>query len=361
VEEDGGRGGGGGGGGGERKMQGGEYKIVDQPCLAGHVRWRLLFHCCVAHPSVMMRKAAVVRCGGYVHASSSPPPFSSSSASSSASDSDVAHVEDYYLWLRLVGLLPSPASDACAAATGAARGGRSDVKRCLGAAEDAEDAGGGRRSEGHEGGGYRDYDDGDGECQQIYNTGDVLLLLRKHSNNVSARHAPEQAANALKLRQRALSRLQQASPHMRDTETPLPNAVRALARPEQAGSCKELKEAQAQLQLLRSLSAQILRADAAAGQEAEEEAALAQRAVDLEIEGRAAEIGTEALKRVASGDPLAMQVWREWLTLSQSSPCSSAGSNMSGNGGGAGQGSAGGAASSAPHPLLSLLKGLGRS
>ena len=27
------------------------YKIVDQPCLAGHVRWRLLFHCCISHPS----------------------------------------------------------------------------------------------------------------------------------------------------------------------------------------------------------------------------------------------------------------------------------------------------------------------
>ena len=36
-------------------------------------------------------------------------------------------------------------------------------------------------------------------------------------------------------------------------------------------------------------------------------AAVARRAVDLEIQGRAAELGTEALKRLDSGDPLAMQ------------------------------------------------------
>ena len=28
---------------------------------AEQVRWRMLFHCCVAHPSVMMRKAALLR------------------------------------------------------------------------------------------------------------------------------------------------------------------------------------------------------------------------------------------------------------------------------------------------------------
>ena len=83
--------------------------------------------------------------------------------------------------------------------------------------------------------------------------------------------------------------------------------------------------------------------------------------MDLEIEGRAAEIGTEALKRLETGDPLAMQVWREWLKLSQSGASSSAGLGARGDGGGAGKGGAGGAGPSAPHPLLALLKGLGRS
>jgi hypothetical protein len=48
------------------------YKIVDQPCLAGHVRWRLLFHCCISHPS------------GCLHASSSSPSSPSSFPSSRA-------------------------------------------------------------------------------------------------------------------------------------------------------------------------------------------------------------------------------------------------------------------------------------
>jgi hypothetical protein len=83
--------------------------------------------------------------------------------------------------------------------------------------------------------------------------------------------------------------------------------------------------------------------------------------VDLEIEGRAAEIGTEALKRLDTGDPLAMQVWREWLTLSQSGASSSAVLGARGDGSGAGEEGAAGAGPSAPHPLLALLKGLGRS
>jgi hypothetical protein len=34
------------------------YKIVDHPCLAGHVRWRLLFHCCISHPSGCMHASS---------------------------------------------------------------------------------------------------------------------------------------------------------------------------------------------------------------------------------------------------------------------------------------------------------------
>jgi hypothetical protein len=114
--------------------------------------------------SVMMRKDAVMRCGGYMHASSSSSSPSSSSSSGAGAGKcgddvtglQVAHVEDYDLWLRLVGLLPSPSSGAAATCGGVGGGG-----------------------------GGRD----DGEYYEIYNTGDVLLLLRKHAHNVSARNA----------------------------------------------------------------------------------------------------------------------------------------------------------------------------
>ena len=126
-----------------------------------------------------------MRCGGYMHASSSSSSSSSSSGAGAGTCGDVtglqvaahvedcvsrtcvsndAHVEDYALWLRLVGLLPSPASRAAAT-----RGG--------GGGEGGGGGGGG--------GGGRD----DGEYYEIYNTGDVLLLLRKHAHNVSARNA----------------------------------------------------------------------------------------------------------------------------------------------------------------------------
>ena len=112
-----------------------------------------------------MRKDAVMRCGGYMHASSSSFPSSSSSSSGACTGTcgdvtglQVAHVEDYDLWLRLVGLLPSPSSGAAATCGGGGGGG---------------------------GGGGRD----DCEYYEIYNTGDVLLLLRKHAHNMSARNA----------------------------------------------------------------------------------------------------------------------------------------------------------------------------
>ena len=129
-----------------------------------------------------MRKDAVMRCGGYMHVSSSSSSASSGAGTGTCGDvtelqvahvedctqentlmrggvvREVAHVEDYDLWLRLVGLLPSPSSGAAT----------------------TREAG-----EGEGGGGGRD----GGECYEIYNTGDVLLLLRKHAHNVSARNA----------------------------------------------------------------------------------------------------------------------------------------------------------------------------
>ena len=71
-----------------------------------------------------------------------------------------------------------------------------------------------------------EYDDGDGECQQIYNTGDVLLLLRKHSNNVSARHAQEQAANAEVTGESGAGMVQVVLPA--EKETDLRNALSKL-------------------------------------------------------------------------------------------------------------------------------------
>lgn len=101
----------------------------------------------------------------------------------------------------------------------------------------------------------------------------------------------------------------------------------------------------------------------AGGEEDFKEWSLAKRAVEVEIEGRAAELGTEALKRLDSGDPLAMQVWRTWLTTStQNQPMTRRGGGA-GRGGGDSTASGGGSGSSAggggmPHPLLAMLKGL---
>jgi glycosyltransferase involved in cell wall biosynthesis len=51
------------------------------PTDPGFVSWALLFSCCLAHPSVVFRKSAVLAVGGY--------------------DKTISHAEDYDLWLRL--------------------------------------------------------------------------------------------------------------------------------------------------------------------------------------------------------------------------------------------------------------------
>jgi len=51
------------------------------PITAGGIRWALLFGNCVAHPSVLMRKALIEECGFYRR--------------------EALHVEDYDLWLRV--------------------------------------------------------------------------------------------------------------------------------------------------------------------------------------------------------------------------------------------------------------------
>lgn len=60
------------------------------PMLLG---WSLLFGCCVAHPSVMLRRSAVMDVGGY--------------------DPSAEPAEDYDLWLRLEATSPG-----CLANTG---------------------------------------------------------------------------------------------------------------------------------------------------------------------------------------------------------------------------------------------------
>jgi len=52
-----------------------------QPTDPGFVSWALLFSCCVAHSSVILRKSAVLEIGGY--------------------DESISHAEDYNLWLRM--------------------------------------------------------------------------------------------------------------------------------------------------------------------------------------------------------------------------------------------------------------------
>ena len=50
------------------------------PTEPGLVRWQMFFHCCIVHPSVMVRRTVYERLGGY--------------------NPDVRHSEDYELWLR---------------------------------------------------------------------------------------------------------------------------------------------------------------------------------------------------------------------------------------------------------------------
>ena len=85
--------------------------------------------------------------------------------------------------------------------------------------------------------------------------------------------------------------------------------------------------------------------------------ALARCAVDLEIEGRAAELGTEALRRLETGDPLAMTVWRQWLSSHNDESTAQGGGRIVGEKGAR----RAGPTAAAPHPLMALLKGLGRS
>ena len=84
---------------------------------------------------------------------------------------------------------------------------------------------------------------------------------------------------------------------------------------------------------------------------------LARRAVDLEIEGRAAELGTEALRRLETGDPLAMTVWRQWLSSHSDGSAAQGGGRIAGEK----EARRAGPTAAAPHPLMALLKGLGRS
>ena len=182
--------------GGAEAGKGDGYKIIEQPTLAGHVRWRLLFHCCVAHPSVMMRRDSLLRCGGYLRPDER----------THIGHITVEHVEDYHLWMRVVGLLPSPAACTSAPAAAAtiapfdlARVARSNTDtphpHTAGSHDTNANGIGGSDRHAAEGG------------HEICNLGDVLLLLRKHPQNISGLQADEQASKALTLRQLALARL----------------------------------------------------------------------------------------------------------------------------------------------------------
>jgi hypothetical protein len=299
----------------------------------------------------MIRKDALLSCGGYMSGlpEYAHPSSTATACSRVASEGQVQHIEDYHLWLRLVGLVPSP------------RAGKPDDSEAR-STPSCCDAG---------------RDDRQVKVHDVCNLGDVLLLLRKHPNNISAQKATEQASSSLRLRQLALAHvLLPKSPSGTATSTLLScSAVHALGRPTEAESCQSLKSAQQLLQDLRErrdmLLSRLLPSPAAplpTGQETaavrdetgEEElkgVLLARRAVDLEIEGRATEVGTEALKRLETGDPLAMEVWRQWLTTSTPSTAPM-------RSGRAPPGVEHGAAlmnSEAAHPLFALLKGFGRS
>lgn len=56
-------------------------RIVRHPTDSAFLWWSLFFSCCVAHPSVVMRRSAVLDAGGY--------------------DEAAEPAEDYDLWLRM--------------------------------------------------------------------------------------------------------------------------------------------------------------------------------------------------------------------------------------------------------------------
>lgn len=62
----------------------GVQRVASHPIDPAFLAWSMLFGCCVAHPSVMLRRDRVVRAGGY--------------------DSATEPAEDYDLWLRMEAL-----------------------------------------------------------------------------------------------------------------------------------------------------------------------------------------------------------------------------------------------------------------
>lgn len=61
-------------------------RIVRHPTDRTFISWSLLFGCCIAHPSVMLRRDRVINAGGY--------------------DPGTEPAEDYDLWLRMDGSVP---------------------------------------------------------------------------------------------------------------------------------------------------------------------------------------------------------------------------------------------------------------
>lgn len=74
-------------------------RIVRYPTDRAFISWSLLFGCCIAHPSVMLRRDRVIDAGGY--------------------DPGTEPAEDYDLWLRMDGSVPG-----CLANAG-------EVKSCI--------------------------------------------------------------------------------------------------------------------------------------------------------------------------------------------------------------------------------------
>ncbi len=172
------------------------------------VHWKMLFSCCVAHPTVMFRRKALARWpfalleggggggggrgegGGSVYRESPIPPWDHSSAPPGAGCASVAHVEDYELWLRVLEGVDGrqlPAQYAAAAAAAAANASpattskpptKSDTRspqattsqRCLRRRRACDE----RRA------------------IAIANLNSVVVRLRKHVANVSTTHAAEQ-------------------------------------------------------------------------------------------------------------------------------------------------------------------------
>lgn len=68
------------------------YLAHNMPTHPLLVQWEMVFRCALIHPTVMLRREAVLECGGY----------QGTSGSGSCKSAFAEYVEDYWLWSRIL-------------------------------------------------------------------------------------------------------------------------------------------------------------------------------------------------------------------------------------------------------------------